>query len=125
MLKYEYINKEWIISSVARRVYRTAAVTSLALYPILVALMLREIPGILVPALRPLLLASIIGAGITLVGMEFFLFRFDDSHALKQILWFGAMFFIPLGPALYCLLVYSRSKAFASLREDGVGGTAA
>jgi len=125
MLRYEYINKEWIVSSAARRVYRTAAVTSLALYPVAVALMVREIPRILVPALRPLLLASIIGAGITVVGMEFFLFRFDDSHALKQILWFGAMLFIPLGPALYCFLVYSRSKAFANLHEDGVGGTTA
>jgi hypothetical protein len=125
MLRYDYINKEWIVSRAARRAYRTAAVVSLALYPIVVALMLGEIPGVIAPALRPLLLASIVGAGITLVGMEFFLFRFDDSHALKQILWFGAMLFIPLGPALYCFLVYSRSKAFANLREDGVGGTAA
>jgi hypothetical protein len=125
MLPYEYINKEWIVSRSARRVYRTAAVTSLALYPIVVALMMGEIPRILVPALRPLLLASIVGAGITVVGMEFFLFRFDDSHVLKQILWFGAMLFIPLGPALYCLLVYSRSKAFGNLREDGMGRTAA
>jgi hypothetical protein len=71
------------------------------------------------PVLKPLLLASIIGAGITLIGMEFFLFRFDDSHAVNQVLWFGAMFIIPLGPALHCLLVYSRSKVFANLREDG------
>jgi hypothetical protein len=125
MLRYDYINKEWIVSRAARRVYRTAAVISLALYPIVVGLIVNEIPRILVPALRPLLLASVVGAGITLVGMEFFLFRFDDSHALKQILWFGAMLFIPLGPALYCFLVYSHSKAFADLREDGVGGTAA
>jgi hypothetical protein len=125
MLRYEYINREWIVSRSARRVYRTAAVASLSLYPIVIALMMGEIPRILTPALRPLLLASIVGSGITVVGMEFFLFRFDDSHALKQILWFGAMLFIPLGPALYCLLVYSRSKAFANLRADGVGGTAA
>ncbi|MFZ0277895.1 MAG: hypothetical protein WA254_03385 [Candidatus Sulfotelmatobacter sp.] len=125
MLRYDFINKEWIVSRAARRIYRTAAVTSLALYPIMVALRVSEVPRILVPALRPVLLASIIGAGVTLVGMEFFLFRFDDSHALKQIFWFGAMLFIPLGPALYCLLVYSRSKAFAGLHQEGVGGTTA
>jgi len=125
MLRYDYISKEWIVSRAARRGYRTAAVTSLALYPIVVALMMGAIPRSLVPALRPLLLFSIVAAGITIVGMEFFLFRFDDSHALNQILWFGAMLFIPLGPAVYCFVVYSRSKAFANLREDGVGGTAA
>lgn len=124
MLRYEYINKEWIVSPAARRVYRTAAVTSLALYPTVVGLMVGQIPSILMPVLKPLLLASVVGSGITVVGMEFFLFRFDDSLALKQILWFGAMLFIPLGPALYCFLVYSRSSTFANLPEDGVRGTA-
>jgi len=41
--------------------------------------------------------------------MEYFLFRFDDSGALKQVFWFCVMLFAPLGPALYCFLVYSRS----------------
>ena len=125
MQPYEYINKEWIISRAARRVYRTAAATSFALYPIWTAWMAGEVPRILQPALRLLLLACIVGTAITAVGMEFFLFRFDDSRALKQIFWFCAMLFVPLGPALYCFRVYSRSKALESIRPDGVEGTSA
>jgi hypothetical protein len=41
--------------------------------------------------------------------MEFFLFRFDDSHPLKQIVCFLVMLFPILGAALYCFIVYSRS----------------
>jgi hypothetical protein len=114
MLSYEYINKEWIISRTARRVYRLAATLSLMLFLIMVAQLVGEVPSVLGPVLRSLLLAGIVGAGITVVGMEFFLFRFDDSHPLKQIFWFCAMLFVPLGPALYCLIVYSRSKALSS-----------
>jgi len=32
MLKYEYINKEWIVSPTARRVYRASAALSVALF---------------------------------------------------------------------------------------------
>jgi hypothetical protein len=118
MLKYEYINKEWIVSSAARRVYRTAACASLVLYPILIIAIMGMVPEILHPALRILLFASVVAAAITLVGMEFFLFRFDDSPALKQIFWFCAMGFVPLGPALYCFVVYSGSKALEGVRVD-------
>jgi hypothetical protein len=41
--------------------------------------------------------------------MQYFLFRFDDSHPLKQIAWFCVMVVPLLGPSLYCLIVYSRS----------------
>ena len=120
MLSYEYINKEWIISRTARRVYRLAAILSLVLFLIMVAQLVGEVPSVLGPVLKPLLLAGILGAGITAVGMEFYLFRFDDSHPLKQIFWFCAMFFVPLGPALYCLIVYSHSKALNNSCADNV-----
>ena|SRR5882762_5862330 len=120
MLKYDLTNKEWIVSQIARRVYRISAVISLALYPVLVALIAGEIPENLAPVMKPLLLGSILGAAIVVVGMEFFLFRFDDSHPVKQIFWFCVMIFVPLGPALYCFLVYSRSKAFKNGPADGV-----
>jgi hypothetical protein len=107
MQPYDYVNKEWIVSSRARRVYRLAAILSLTLYPILTAQIVGEVPKNLGPVMEPLLFASIVGAAITAVGMEFFLFRFDDSHPLKQVFWFCAMLFVPLGPALYCFLVYS------------------
>lgn len=107
MQPYDYINKEWIVSCAARRAYRLAAMLSLALYPILVAQIAGDVPKSLGPVMKPLLLVSIVGAAITAVGIEFFLFRFDDSHPLKQLFWFCAMLFVLLGPALYCFLVYS------------------
>jgi hypothetical protein len=118
MLKYDFISEEWIVSRTAGRVYRLAAILSLALFLILVALIAGEIPRILGPVLKPLLLAGIVGAAITVVGMEFFLFRFDDSHPLKQIFWFCVMIFVSLGLALCCLMVYSRSKALANSCAD-------
>jgi len=120
MLSYEYINKEWIVSRAARRVYRLAAILSLELFLVMAAQLVGEVPSVLEPVLKPLLLAGILGAGITVVGMEFFLFRFDGSHPLKQIFWFCAMLFVPLGPALYCLIVYSHSKALKDSYADSV-----
>lgn len=52
--------------------------------------------------------------------MEYFLFRFDDSPALKQILWFVVMLFVPLGPALYCFVVYSRSALLTEANPSEV-----
>jgi hypothetical protein len=119
MQQYDYINKEWIVSRAALRVYRLAANLSLALYPTLVAQIAGEIPKNLGPVMELLLLASIVGAAVTAVGMAFFLFRFDNSHPLKQIFWFCVMLFVPLGPALYCFLVYSKAinNRFASQQQ--------
>jgi hypothetical protein len=53
--------------------------------------------------------------------MEYFLFGFDKSSGMKKVFWFGVMLFPPLGPALYCFLVYSRSevlKADSGKRVD-------
>ncbi len=110
MLKYEYINKEWIVSPAARRVYRISASLSVALFfgwwAILVA---GGITDTIAPVVRLLLLPGVLGAGITIVGMQFFLFRFDTSHPLKQVVWFLVMLFPLLGAALYCFIVYSHS----------------
>ena len=72
------------------------------------------------PVLKQLLFVGVVGMAITMVGMEVFLFRFDDSTAWKQILWFCVMLLPPLGPALYCYLVYSKSTAV----KDAAGSTA-
>jgi hypothetical protein len=115
MLKYEYINKEWIVPPTAGRVYRASATLSVALFFGWCALLfVGGIPSTIAPVMRLLLLAGVLGAGITFVGMEFFLFRFDDSHPLKQIVWFLVMLFPLLGAALYCFIVYSRSTALKS-----------
>ena len=112
MLRYECISKEWIVSPAARYVYRISASLSLALFlGLWVVLIEGGIPETIVPVARPLLFAGVLGAGITLVGMEFFLFRFDTSHPLKQIAWFCVMLLPLLGAPLYCFTVYLRSDA--------------
>jgi hypothetical protein len=103
---YQHFGKEWIVSPTARRVYRAAAAVSLTVYVSLVALIVYG-P---IPALKQFLFVGVLATAINGTGMEFFLFRFDDCPAWKQILWFCALLFAPLGPALYCFLVYSRSK---------------
>ena len=111
MVKYEYISKEWIVSLRARRVYRVSAALSIALFfGWWAILFVGGIPPAIAPLVKLLLFAGVLGAAITLVGMEFFLFRFDDSHPLKQVVWFLLMLLPLLGAPLYCLLVYSRSN---------------
>lgn len=114
MLRYYYINREWIVSDTARRIYRVAACLSLMLFVLLVFLSVElqvagKIPEVLVPAIKLLLLAGVLGAATTMVAMEYFLFGFDTSSASKKILWFCVMLFPPLGPPLYCFAIYSRS----------------
>lgn len=112
MLRYECISKEWIVSPTARRVYRVSAYLSIALFLWWwIVLYMGGIPLVLAPAARVLVFDGVLGAGITLIGMEYFLFRFDDSHPLKQVAWFCVLVVPLLGPALYCLVVYSRSSA--------------
>ena len=113
MLKYEYISKEMIVSPTARWVYRTAAVVSLTIFFSL-AIIVRNGPT---PLLKQILFIGVVAAGLITVGMEFFLFRFDDSPAWKQVIWFCLMIFIPLGPAAYCFAVYSRSNAVRTACE--------
>jgi hypothetical protein len=115
MLRYEYVNKEWIVSPTARIVYRAAAIVSLTLFPSLMALLLLDPVR---PFLKPFIFFAVLGTAVNALGMEYFLFRFDDSHALKQVFWFCAMIFIPIGPALYYFIVYSRSDILKSSFED-------
>jgi hypothetical protein len=61
------------------------------------------------PIMRPLLFAGIVGAATTMVAMEYFLFGFDNTPAWKKIFWFLVLLVPPLGPPVYCFIVYSRS----------------
>jgi hypothetical protein len=110
MLSYYYINKEWMISATARRVYRVAAYLSLALFLLLIFLRSAHAPENIFPLLRFLLLVGVVGAATTFVGMEYFLFGFDTSAAINKVFWFCVLMVPLLGPALYCFFVYSRSK---------------
>ena len=109
MLHYDFINKEWIVSAMAYRVYRSAAFLSILLFLVWCYTLFGGVPEEYGALARVFVFAGVVGAGTVFVGMEFFLFRFDQSHPLKQIAWFCVMFFPLLGPALYCLIVYSRS----------------
>jgi len=55
------------------------------------------------PSIRALLLVGVLASGITLVGMGFFLFRFDDSKAVVQLFWFVIMLFPILGGLILLL----------------------
>jgi hypothetical protein len=110
MLRYYYIDKEWMISTTAQRIYRIAAYLSLALFLLLLWVRAARVPDTFFPLIRLLLLAGVVGAATTMVAMEYFLFGFDTSSAIKKVFWFCVMMFPPLGPALYCFVVYSRSK---------------
>jgi len=115
MLRYYYINEEWMVSGTAQRTYRVAASLSLALFFLLVAVRVVDaIPEALLPVVKSLLLAGVLGAATTMVAMEYFLFSFDDSPAMKKVFWFCVMLFPPIGPALYCFIVYSRSDVLKS-----------
>ena len=113
MLRYYYINKEWMLSATARRTYRIAAVLSLLLIPILIVVLALQItsgiPRSLLPAVRMLVLASIVGSATITVAMEYFLFGFDTTSEGKKPFWFLVMLIPSIGAPLYCFLVYSRS----------------
>jgi hypothetical protein len=126
MLRYYYINRGWIISATARWVYLLAATLSLALFFLLFDVRLRgTIPNVLLPILKLVLFAGVLGAATTQVAMEYFLFGFDDSSALKKVFWFCVMLLPPLGPALYCFLVYSRSNVLKAEPDKRVQGASA
>ena len=121
MLRYYYINRGWIVSSGARRVYRVAASLSLSLFFVILEVRLTEaIPDALIPVLKTIILAGVLGCVTTMVAMEYFLFGFDDSSAMKKVFWFCVMLLPPVGPALYCFLVYSRSKLVHAQPEEPV-----
>lgn len=109
MFHYEFVKREWIVSAQARRVYRLSATVSVLLFILLLFMIYERAFGVVIPRVKLLFFAGALGAGTTIVAMEIFLFRFDQSHPLKQIVWFFVMLLPLLGPALYCFVVYSRS----------------
>ncbi len=103
-----------MLSVTARRIYRAAAILSLTLVPSLIWFVnLGSYPGTsptLLLMVRRIVLAGIVGAATTTIAMEYFIFGFDDSSAWKKTFWFIAMLLPAIGAALYCFVVYSRSK---------------
>ena len=103
----------------------TAATLSLVLFFALIALPFVEIPQSFAPLFKLFVFAGALGAATTWVAMEYFLFGYDGSPALKKAFWFAAMCLPPLGPAMYCFIVYSRATApVSSQRETATGASA-
>jgi hypothetical protein len=113
MLRSYCINKELMVSGTAQRSCRVAAGLSLVLlfvvFFIAVAAQVGPIPEALLPVVKLLLLAGVLGSATTMVAMEYFLFSVDNSSARKKIFWFCVILFPLLGPALYCFIVHSHS----------------
>jgi len=119
MLRYYYINKEWILSAAARRIYRFSASLSLMLFLLLWALRMHfATPRLVVPLLRPLLLAGVLGAATTLVAMEYFFFGFDNAPVWKKVFWFFVLLLPLLGPPIYCFVIYSKSNLLMVRSSD-------
>jgi len=112
MFRYYYINKEWMVSATAQCIYRLAAYLSLGLFILLIALPKLHLPLSVLPTIRLVLFFGVVGAATTLVAMEYFLFGFDKSLAIKKVFWFAVMMFPPLGPALQV----------ATVRENPLAG---
>ena len=125
LLRYYYINKAWMVSGMARRVYRLSAFLSVTTFFMIVIV---QVAGDIPPALRlwakTLLFVGLLGTAITMMAMEYFLFSLDDSPAIKQVFWFCAMLFPFFGPALYCFIVYSRSAALQANQVKPVAASA-
>ncbi len=118
MINYMYIQKEWIVSPFARRFYRATARGSVAFLFFAVFVAMGFLPAFFAPLAKALLLAGALSTGATMLGMECFLFLFDNkSLAYKQVFWFFMML-LPLGATIFCFLVYSRSSAFVSTPQD-------
>jgi NADH:ubiquinone oxidoreductase subunit 6 (subunit J) len=117
MLRNYYINKEWMLSVTASRVYRASAVLSGALFLLIIALpFVAQVRESFLPIMRLFVFVGALGAAITIVAMEYFLFGFDNSSALKRLFWFLVMLLPLLGPSLYCFIVYLRSDVVRAAR---------
>jgi len=63
MLRYEYIPRAWMVSPRARIAYRAAAIASLTLLPLLMAV---QLPSPVRPLLRLLIFLAVLGTALEL-----------------------------------------------------------
>jgi len=117
---YLPINKEWIISGTARRVYFVCAVAAFSLFGAFFASRMAmqasgitSLEGAPVAALtvRIFLWPGILGTAVLSIAMWYFWFSFDNSSWLKKACWFLPLYFLfGIGPGLYYFFVYRRNK---------------
>jgi len=116
---YLPINKDWIISRTARRVYLVCAILSFSLigtvFASKMALLesgspsLSASPGAAV-LVKFLLWPGILGTALLSTAMWYYWFEFDTSGWVRKAIWFGPLYiFFGFGPALYYFFVYRRN----------------
>lgn len=121
-----FINREWMISSAARRVYRSAAKLSLAFFFLVWFFpLLDRVPPTFYLLLRLFVFAGVLSAALLIVAMEYFLFGFDRSSETRRALSFLLMMLPILGSAIYCLTTYSRLTAPADNSDEARFGASA
>jgi hypothetical protein len=126
LLRNYYINKEFIVSQTARRIYRSAASVSIGMFVLLVALkMAHGVPVELLPEIKALLFIGVMGTALNMTAMEYFLFAYDRSAIYTKVFWFCAMLFLPpFGAACYCFVVYSHSEEPSELPQSSNSASA-
>jgi hypothetical protein len=123
MIHQQFIEREWVVSATAKRVYRSTAAVSIVFFFFAVTLSMSmrgnpDVPALSLLLAKPVVLIFALATAITEAGMFCFLFLFDTSPGLKQVFWFLAMMIPPFGPALFCFRVYSRSSAFDPISKE-------
>ena len=115
-IDYFAIDRRLIVSAAACRFHRLAAWISLIVTAgILAGCFTPGTPAWLGPFAPPLLMTGILAYVSNVSAMEVFLFRFDETGAVKQIFWFLVTLVPLLGAPVYCLVAYSRSNAVKSI----------
>lgn len=107
----QLVSREMVVSPKARSIYRLSAGLSMPLIFASSWLLSAPHSEVIAQFAEPLLFIGVLAIVITTAGMEAFLFWFDDSSAIKQIVWFLIMLVPGIGAIAYCFLVYSRSQA--------------
>lgn len=114
---YLPVDRSWLFSQTAQRVYFGSALLSIALVGTLIgvhsamsAARAAAVTPLAASVVKILLYPETLGAAILWVGMWYFWFSFDRSHYLKRAIWFCLLFFFaPFGPLFYYFIVYRRN----------------
>ncbi len=116
MLHNVRLSEEWMLSPIARRVYLICAVCSIYFFGLRIGVTsairtagANELSGWLSITLRISFLPGIVGTATLWIAMWYFWLRFDNSHWAKRAAWFVLLFFVPIGPIAYYLVVYRRA----------------
>ena len=113
---YLPINRSWLFSLTAQRIYFVSALLALALTATLMGVHMamrvagtRTLTRDAASVIRVLLYPEVLGMAILWAAMWYFWFGFDRSHYFKRTIWFFLLFFVaPFGPLLYYFVVYRR-----------------